>query len=451
MSFRWLFFLVLIFSTAAQIGCRKAVPPSFSPGQELLNLTEGIEDEEELALYKDLQSQVTTALLKYCGTPEKPLLLGNAEPTEAEKTHLKHGYQLYTKYCVQCHGVNGDGQGAVAKHLNPKPRNYTLGIFKFTSTPYGGKPRRADLIRTIRRGVTGTSMPSFDRFSEEELEAVVDYVLVLTHRGELERELALIAYDEEELPEEEGLEEVIGDILQPWQDSSEALVMPATMMPPMTEESAREGHKLFLKHACNKCHGVFGRGGSMGNVEVGNDAWGFKAAAADLSSGMFRGGGRPLDLYRRIHSGINGTPMPAFEKLFAEDPDAIWQLVHFIKQTGNRRRMGLEPLSAADLPEGVEIQLPAGAEPIEQEAAEETEEPAEETEAAAEEESEAEAGAEEEAEAEEEEATTSEEPAEEESAEEEVAEETEEETAEEEASSETEESAEAEAAEAEEE
>ncbi len=337
------------------------MPPSFSPGEELLKLTEGLEDEEELAIYQDLQGQVTAVLKEYAGTPEKPLLLGNREPTDAEKGQLKRGYQLYSKYCVQCHGVSGDGNGLVAEHLNPKPRNYTYGIFKFTSTPYGHKPRRSDLIHTIRRGVTGTSMPSFERFSEEDLEAVVDYVLVLTYRGEFERALAMIAYDDEELPEEEGIEEIVENVLQPWRDSSTELVMPVTMMPPMTEESARAGHRLFLENACNKCHGVFGRGGSMGNVEVGADAWGYKTAAADLSSGMFRGGGRPLDLYRRIHSGINGTPMPAFEKLFAENPDAIWQLVHFIKQTGNRRRLGLEPLSEADLPPGLEIPAVMGA------------------------------------------------------------------------------------------
>jgi len=371
LSQRWCCIPLLLVAVLTFAGCRKATPPSFSPGEQLLKLTDGLEDEEEVALYKDLQNQVTSVLHQNVGTPNKPRLLGQNEPTEMQKAHLKRGYQLYSKFCVQCHGVNGDGNGAVAEHLNPKPRNYTHGIFKFTSTPYGHKPRRSDLIRTIRRGVTGTSMPSFDRFSDEEMDEIVDYVLVLTHRGELERELAMIAYDDEELPDEEGLEEVIDSVLQPWRDSSEELVMPNTMMPPMTEESARIGHELFLKHACNKCHGVFGRGGSMGNVEVGDDAWGFKAAAADLSSGMFRGGGRPLDIYRRIHSGINGTPMPAFEKLFTEDPDAIWQLVHFIKQTGNRRRMGLEPLSKDDLPPSTEVQTPGGSASTEDSAAEE--------------------------------------------------------------------------------
>jgi len=337
------------------------MPPSFSVGEEVQKLTDDLEDEEEIALYKKLQAQIASVLLQYAGTPDKPLLLGNREPNETEKQHLQRGYQVFSKYCVQCHGVTGNGKGAVAEYLNPKPRNYTRGIFKFTSTPYGHKPRRSDLVHTIRRGVTGTSMPSFDRFSDEDMGAVVDYVLVLTYRGELERTLAMIAFDDEELPDEEGLEEVVEGVLQPWRDSSDEMVMPETMMPHMTEESVREGHRLFLKHACNKCHGVFGRGGSVGKVEVGLDAWGNKAAAADLSSGMFRGGGRPLDIYRRIHSGINGTPMPAFKDLFAQDPDAIWQLVQFIKQTGNRRRLGLEPLSEADLPPGMEIHSSANA------------------------------------------------------------------------------------------
>lgn len=339
---------VLICLFLLQTGCRRAAPPSFSAGPEVLSLMDDMEDaeEEEIELYRNLQSEIAVKLTELVGTPSKPILLG----TDQTSDQLRHGYALYSQYCVQCHGVNGDGNGPVAEHLNPKPRNYTLGVFKFTSTPYGSKPRRSDLARTIKVGVTGTSMPSFDRFSKEQIDAVVEYVLALTYRGQLERELASYAYDDEELPDEEGLQETIADILEPWQASSDEIVMPVSLMPPMNEESIRQGHEIFLSKACNKCHGKFGRGGSMGNVEVGKDAWGNEAAAADLSSGMFHGGDRPIDIYRRIYSGINGTPMPAFAKAFADDPDQIWQLVHFIKATGNRRRQGLPPLSAADLP-----------------------------------------------------------------------------------------------------
>ena len=193
-------------------------------------------------------------------------------------------------------------------------------------------------------------MPSFDRFSAEEIDAVVEYVLALTHRGELQRELAAIAYDEAELPDGDYLDQVVADVLAPWSEAAGKLVMPASPMPPMTADTIRKGHQIFLTKACNKCHGKYGRGGSMGNVDVGADAWGYKAAAADLSSGMFRGGDRFIDIYRRISSGINGTPMPAFGTAFQDDPEAIWHLVHFIKETGNRRRQGKAPLSEADLP-----------------------------------------------------------------------------------------------------
>lgn len=361
--------LVSLLAIALMPGCRRAAPPSFSPGPEIAELTEGIDDEEELEEYQQMQEEIATILRKKTGTPYQPIMLGTEETTD----HLKQGYAVYTQYCVQCHGVNGDGKGPVADYLNPKPRNYRLGIFKFTSTPYGSKPRVSDLAATLRRGVTGTSMPSFDRLSAEQISAVVDYIIALTHRGELERELAAIAYDDGELPDEEGIDDVVQDILEPWQDAADQLVMPVTPMPPMTEESIRAGHEIFLGKACNKCHGKYGRGGSMGNVEVGTDAWGHKAAAADLSSGMFHGGGRPIDLYRRIYSGINGTPMPAFENTFEEDPDQIWQLVHFIKETGNRRSLGKPPLSEADLPTEKTTTDEADDQTTEEEAAEEGE------------------------------------------------------------------------------
>jgi hypothetical protein len=111
----------------------------------------------------------------------------------------------------------------------------------------------------------------------------------------------------------------------------------------MTPQTIAKGHELYLQQVCNKCHGLDGRGGLAGNIEIGKDAWGRDAAAADLTSGMFRGGGRPVDIYRRIYSGINGTPMPGFSTAFANEPNNIWYLVHFIRDMGERRRRNLPP------------------------------------------------------------------------------------------------------------
>ena len=51
--------------------------------------------------------------------------------------------------------------------------------------------------------------------------------------------------------------------------------------------------------------------------------------------GMLHGGRRPIDIYRRIYSGINGTPMPSSKDPSAgETPEQrsekLWHLVHFV-------------------------------------------------------------------------------------------------------------------------
>jgi hypothetical protein len=60
--------------------------------------------------------------------------------------------------------------------------------------------------------------------------------------------------------------------------------------------------------------------------------------SADLTAGMFHGGDRPIDIYRRIFAGINGTPMPGFGQSLAEQPETIWNLVHFVQYISSTRR-----------------------------------------------------------------------------------------------------------------
>jgi mono/diheme cytochrome c family protein len=313
------------------LGCRQAAPEQFTPAEATSQLD------------AELQSAVRQQLVKWCGTPERPKLLG-AERRSAEM--LSHGARVYQRNCQQCHGASGDGAGPAAAFLTPRPRDYRRGIFKFTSTPYGSKPRPEDLRRTIERGVVGTSMPSFRLLPKRDLDAVLAYVLALTHRGELEQLLAAHAEAEGEL-NDDAAAELAQSVLDRWHAARENVVEPLSKMPPVTEESIAAGAALFQKRECNKCHGRDGRGGLAGGIEVGNDAWGFKDPAADLTSGMLHGGQAPLDVYRRISSGINGTPMPAFRDSFASDPDAIWQLTHYVLALANQRRRGEQPREAA--------------------------------------------------------------------------------------------------------
>jgi mono/diheme cytochrome c family protein len=321
------------------VGCRPQEAPQFSRSAEFQSLLELAENDEDRKLWEGLQGQIEAELAQRCGTPLAPIVFGDPQ---ADRARLQQGAQVFIFRCQQCHGITGNGQGTVAQYLDPKPRDYTKGIFKFTSTPYGAKPRRSDLLRTLRRGVTGTSMPAFDDLAPEDLEAVIDYVIFLSQRGELEQDLVVLAQDEEELAPE-LVQESVDTIRGRWAEAESQLVMPATPMPPLTAETIAKGRDLYLQQACNKCHGIDGRGGLAGNIEIGKDSWGQVAAAADLTSGMYHGGGRPIDIYRRIHSGINGSPMPSFQQAFANEPDNIWYLVHFIRDIGERRRRNQPP------------------------------------------------------------------------------------------------------------
>ncbi len=311
------------------------------------------------------QQQIDSYLTQFFGTPAHPLLRipsdDEAEGTAALKDlippeHLAEGGRIYRRRCAGCHGVYGDGNGPAAAYLNPKPRDYRRGIYKFTSTPYGAKPRRADLKLTIRRGAIGTSMPAFRWLPEEELERLVDYILHVSYRGELEEALLFMAADldeDESLDEEEVLAR-LNFIHQRWQQAQRQRVVPLTPEPPYTPETIAKGKLAFFVKGCVKCHGPDGRGHTQANV--GKDAWGHTVKAADITSGMLHGGRRPLDIYRRIFSGINGTPMPAFGNQLAQEPETVWHLVHFVIALANQ-----DPIPEVKIPEEVLKQLEADA------------------------------------------------------------------------------------------
>ncbi|MCZ6596338.1 MAG: cytochrome c, partial [Planctomycetota bacterium] len=98
---------------------------------------------------------------------------------------------------------------------------------------------------------------------------------------------------------------------------------------------------------CASCHGPDGRGGGpsaeernpvTGEMEPVKDDWGNPIIIRDLTRGLFRFGRRPIDLYRRIYAGINGTPMPSHSAMKApgtndrmlSDED-LWDIVHYVR------------------------------------------------------------------------------------------------------------------------
>lgn len=85
-------------------------------------------------------------------------------------TMIAAGKTVYEANCTGCHGVAGNGAGAAAAALNPKPRNFILAQFK-----YGDKD--TDLFKTVTNGIQGSAMPSWkDALTEEQRWSVISYV-----------------------------------------------------------------------------------------------------------------------------------------------------------------------------------------------------------------------------------------------------------------------------------
>lgn len=334
----WSTAVVAVFASIAA-GCSRPAEVAYVSSQAVQKLK------------PELQKQVRGILLDQCGTPAAPILLGGGRSTTPR---LKQGAAVYSKYCVQCHGVTGDGNGTAAVYMIPKPRDYRPGVFKFTSTPYGAKPLREDLMRTVKRGIRGTSMPSFALLPPHDLDAVIDYVLTLTHRGELESQLADEAEFTDALPMGR-VPELVTAVMTRWEQARGQIIYPSTPMPKFTTADVERGKKAFMTVGCSQCHGEDGRGQMLTNVGV--DAWGNPTKAADLTSGMLRGGTDPLDIYRHIDAGINGTPMPSFHATLQKEPETTWSLVSYVLTIADSRRAGAIP-DAGLLENGILKPLP---------------------------------------------------------------------------------------------
>ncbi|MCX7727867.1 MAG: cytochrome c [Bacteroidia bacterium] len=63
----------------------------------------------------------------YPNTPEGYELAGQnlKNPLENSEENIKKGEELYTKYCIHCHGASGQGDGKVAGKLPGPPPPYT--------------------------------------------------------------------------------------------------------------------------------------------------------------------------------------------------------------------------------------------------------------------------------------------------------------------------------------
>jgi mono/diheme cytochrome c family protein len=336
----------------------------FEPRPGTLKMELNPSSVEALADAPQQRQELQALLLRFFGTPAEP----RYEPLESWKESgidpnrpepgqhypgLRASAELYRTQCLHCHGVEGGGNGPTSNTIDPKPRDFRKGIFKFTAVKDKARPRREDLEELLERGVYGTGMPSFLRLSRPEREGLVDYVRLLAIRGEVESLLVGSWKDDEKLDAEaaaEALEIVWGR----WQKAREKVIAFDGTIPADSAAARARGRELYndpKKGNCVSCHGTEGHGdGALAfktdargqRSPAYRDDWGYEILPRDFSGGVFRGGSRPIDVYRRIYAGINGTPMPGVGETKGADGepllsgDELWALVHYVRALAER-------------------------------------------------------------------------------------------------------------------
>jgi mono/diheme cytochrome c family protein len=209
--------------------------------------------------------------------------------------HAAGGKPEYRRYCVGCHGQDGDGLGENAQWINPQPRDFTAAVFKCRSTPTGTLPTDDDLANSIHRGFVTTNMPSWLPLTGQTRADLVAYIKTFSSRWS--------------------------------QGHGPPIAIPPET--PATVESMLRGRTLFQKMECWKCHGPAGHGDGP-SASTLTDSKDNPIRPYNFATGTrFKCGETNQDLYRVFMTGLDGTPMPSFADNLK--PAEAWDLVHFLR------------------------------------------------------------------------------------------------------------------------
>lgn len=237
-----------------------------------------------------LRSSSTLLSLLFLLVSAKLALAQPKPPQDPE--NIAEGKKIYMKRCSFCHGEQGNGKGPAADYLDPRPRDFTLGMYKLRTTQSGEVPLDEDLFRVIARGIPGTAMQGFEGLLTETERWQVIY-FIKTFAADLFKQPPARA--------EIGSEK---------------------------KGSVEKGKEVYQRAKCWECHGQRGRGDGPAARTLKDDR-GFPILPANLTKGWrFKGGSSPKDIFTRFTTGMDGTPMPSFSETLSEEER--WNLAAYV-------------------------------------------------------------------------------------------------------------------------
>ncbi|MCP4128163.1 MAG: c-type cytochrome [Gammaproteobacteria bacterium] len=246
------------------------------------------------------------------------------------------GNELYKLHCEVCHGEAGAGDGVAAELMYPKPRDFSLALFKYKSSPGTQLPTDDDLFNTIKVGLPGTAMPGWGTLlSDEQIRSLIPVIKSFD---------ITVAWPPEDADEDEEAFDDDGRYTKTdFRTITE--IEPLDGQIAYSVESLAKGRTAFLK-SCKECHGAEGRG----NIESGKkleDDWGGRIWPRDLTKPWTWRATQSLEvqekerdatikaIYSRLSIGIPGTPMPAHRAVEEGNKDPVsledrWHIANYV-------------------------------------------------------------------------------------------------------------------------
>ena len=229
-------------------------------------------------------------------TPSVALAQDTGASVNGLTGNVEAGKQDYRRWCVGCHGKEGNGEGENAPYVDPRPRDFTEALFRWRSTPTGTLPTDQDLYDTITRGVVDTLMPTWRPLTPQTRVDLVAYIKTFSPK---------------------------------WKTQKPGTPITIPPEPPQTIDSVLHGRQLFDQMQCWKCHGPEGRGDGPSAITLTDDK-GEPIRPYNFHDGTrFRCGETNEDLYKIFMTGLDGSPMPSFADSLK--PQDAWDLVHFLR------------------------------------------------------------------------------------------------------------------------
>lgn len=263
----------------------------------------------------------------------------------ARSTLVGKGRVAYETFCTGCHGQEGDGQGEAARFLSPRPRDFTTGRYKFSSTRAGQLPTDSDLQRTIVKGLKGSSMPGWERLSQETIHALIAYIKTFSTRWE-----------------EQPPAQPIPVVENPYRwvaDKSQAIVRGEAVYhgfavcwschPAYVPEARINQYHTQLE---NPARDEFRPDLHLSEAKINTD--GELVFPPDFKRDFVRAGSSVDHLYRSIAAGISGSAMPTWidsiNVLSDAHPDVLlvsssdlWALAYYVQDLIKQRPAKLSP------------------------------------------------------------------------------------------------------------